>query len=55
VGAARNRGQAISTEDAQLAAIALANGITVATRNTKDFENIDGLTLANPWQSSTPH
>ena len=45
------RGLPISTEDAQIAAIALAAGLTVATRNTKDFENIDGLTLANPWVS----
>lgn len=43
-------GQAISTEDAQIAAIALASALTVATRNTVDFENIDGLTLVNPWQ-----
>ena len=43
------QGQPISTEDAQIAATALAAGLTVATRNTKDFENIDGLTLANPW------
>lgn len=49
------QGQAISTEDAQIAAIALASGLTVATRNTKDFENIDGLTLADPWQAATPH
>ena len=55
VAARTRQGQAISTEDAQIAAIALANGLTVATRNTKDFENIDGLTLANPWQTSTPH
>jgi toxin FitB len=48
-------GQAISTEDARIAAIALTNGITAVTRKTKDFENIDGLTPANPWQSSTPH
>ena len=46
------RGLPISTEDAQIAATALAAGLTVATRNTKDFENIDGLTLANPWQSA---
>ena len=46
------QGLPISTEDAQIAAIALAAGFTVATRNTKDFENIDGLTLANPWQSA---
>ena len=44
------RGQPISTEDAQIAAIALANGLIVVTRNTADFEKIDGLTLANPWQ-----
>ncbi|UUZ76185.1 hypothetical protein LP414_33325 [Polaromonas sp. P1(28)-13] len=43
------QGQPISTEDAQIAAIALAAGLTVATRNTKDFEHIDGLLLANPW------
>jgi hypothetical protein len=45
------QGQPISTEDAQIAAIALATGLTVATRNTKDFKNIDGLMLTNPWQS----
>lgn len=49
------QGQPISTEDAQIAAIALASGLTVATRNTKDFENIDGLARANPWLNNTPH
>lgn len=49
------QGQPISTEDAQIAAIALAGGLTVATRNIKDFDNIDGLTLADPWQATTPH
>ena len=44
------QGQPISTEDAQIAAIALASAVTVATRNTADFENIDGLALVNPWQ-----
>ena len=48
-------GQPISTEDAQIAAIALASGLTVATCNIGDFENIDGLNLANRWQTSTPH
>ena len=42
----------ISTEDAQIAAIALAFGLTVATRNTRDFENIDGLAWVNPWYSA---
>ena len=49
------QGQPISTEDAQIAAIALAAGLVVATRNTKDFENMDRLMLANPWQAATPH
>ena len=54
--AARTRhGLPISTEDAQIAAIALTAGLTVATRNTKDFENIQGLTLANPWQATAPN
>jgi hypothetical protein len=51
VVATRTRqGQPISTEDAQIAAIALAAGLTVTTRNTKDFESIEGLALANPWE-----
>ncbi len=46
-------GQPISTEDAQIAAIALTAGLTVATRNTKDFDNIEGLALENPWLGIT--
>jgi predicted nucleic acid-binding protein len=44
-------GRSISTEDAQIAAIALATGYPVVTRNVKDFLNIDGLSVVNPWQS----
>ena len=51
VAARTRQGQPISTEDAKIAAIALAAGLTVATRNTRDFENIDGLNLINPWQT----
>ncbi len=47
------QGQPVSTEDAQIAAIALANGLIMATRNTKDFEDIAALTLVNPWQTNT--
>jgi predicted nucleic acid-binding protein len=47
-------GHPISTEDGQIAAIALANGLVVATRNTRDFENISGLQLANPWTGVQP-
>ena len=49
------QGQPISTEDAQIAAIALAAGLTVVTRNIKDFDNLDGLPLVNPWQDATSH
>lgn len=45
-------GSPISTEDAQIAAIALANQLALVTRNTKDFEGIAGLQVCNPWQ---PH
>lgn len=47
-------GQPITTEDAQIAAIALANALTIATRNTKDFDQIDQLAVVNPWQAITP-
>ena len=45
-------GRPIDTADAQIAAIALAAHLTLVTRNTKDFEGIDGLQVINPWQ---PH
>ncbi|TCS98720.1 hypothetical protein EDC36_104144 [Tepidimonas ignava] len=45
-------GRPISTEDAQIAAIALAHGLTLATRNVSDFAGIDGLAVINPWRTS---
>ena len=49
----RNRqGHPISVEDAQIAAIAGTAGLSLATRNTKDFSNITGLQLVDPWASS---
>lgn len=48
--AIRNKlGMPISTEDAQIAAIALRNGLTLATRNIKDFRKISELVLVDPW------
>lgn len=44
-------GRPIATEDAQIAAIALANQLALATRNTKDFLEIEGLVVLNPWLS----
>lgn len=48
--ATRNRiGMPISTEDAQIAAIALHHGLSLATHNTKDFRKIGELVLLDPW------
>lgn len=49
VAARTHLGQTISTEDAQIAAVALCHGLPLATRNTKDFRDIDGLAVINPW------
>ena len=45
----RRSGFSMTTEDAQIAAIALHHNLPLATRNTKDFLHIDGLVLYNPW------
>lgn len=42
------RGHPISVEDAQIAAIALT-AVTLATRNTKEFFDIKGLELWDPF------
>ena len=44
-------GAPISTADAQIAAICLANGATCATRNAKDFGHT-GVALVDPWAGS---
>ncbi|MCF0060965.1 type II toxin-antitoxin system VapC family toxin [Dyadobacter chenwenxiniae] len=36
--------------DAIIAATAMAYDLTLVTRNTKDFANIDGLELINPFE-----
>ena len=48
----QSAGRPISTEDAQIAAIALAADLKLVTRNTRDFEGIEDLQVINPWQ---PH
>jgi len=45
----RKFGRPMSVEDAQISAIALTHGMSLATRNTKDFSSIDSLKLINPW------
>lgn len=49
VAARTAQGRPISTEDGQIAAIALSRGLMLATRNGRDFEGINGLTVQNPW------
>lgn len=48
----RRSGFSITTEDAQIAAIALNRNLPLSTRNTRDFLHIAGLTLYNPWAES---
>ena len=43
-------GNPISVEDAQIASIALYNNFLLTTRNTRDFEKINGIKLFNPWE-----
>lgn len=45
----RRRGRPIPLADAQIAAVTRANGATLATRNTDDFEGC-GVRLVNPWE-----
>ena len=46
----RAAGLVIETADAFTAAVALANGFTIATRETRPFEAA-GLNVINPWET----
>ena len=46
----RRRGLSIGATDTLIAGVALANNLVLATSNTKHFERIDGLQLANWMQ-----
>lgn len=50
VATRRKRGRPPGIIDAQIAAIARARGMVVATRNTKDFEYCE-IEIVNPWSS----
>lgn len=40
----------IKLPDAIIAATALINNLTLISRNTADFKNIEGLVVVNPWE-----
>ena len=44
---AQQNGLNIPFADGQIAAIAMAQGLALITRNSKDFQNISGLRLVN--------
>ncbi|PTE10403.1 type II toxin-antitoxin system VapC family toxin [Mesorhizobium helmanticense] len=48
MGLAKRRGRGLSSMDGLIAATAIAREITLATRNTKDFDGF-GLELFDPW------
>ena len=37
--------------DAYIAATALVHGLSLATRNVRDFARFDGLVVVDPWQT----
>jgi toxin FitB len=43
------KGSALHIADGLIAATALEHGLTIVTRNEKDFANVGG-TILNPWQ-----
>jgi len=45
-------GRPLPTVDSLIAATALAHGLAIVTRNTKDFEGI-GAAIINPWQAAS--
>jgi predicted nucleic acid-binding protein len=53
MGARRRAGRPMPAPDGQIAAIALARGMAVATRNVGDFSDC-GVDLVNPWTDRGP-
>lgn len=47
----RRAGRGVAPADCQIAAIAQARGMAVATRNIRDFEGM-GIDLFNPWDGA---
>lgn len=47
---ARNVGHIVDLGDALIGGTAIVHGLTIATRNVRDFEGL-GLDIYDPWQS----
>lgn len=45
-------GKPVPLLDSQLAAIAATRGLTIVTRNTKDFQNYQGISIENWFEQS---
>jgi predicted nucleic acid-binding protein len=43
-------GRTLPVLDSLIAATALVRRLTILTRNTQDFDGIEGLLLINPWE-----
>ena len=39
----------LPVQDTLIAATAITHNLTIATRNIKDFKDINGLSVFNPW------
>ena len=48
MGIAKRRGRGLSSMDGLIAATAISQSLTLATRNIKDFDGF-GIDLHNPW------
>ena len=48
MGVAKRRGRGLSSMDGLIGATAIAQSLTLATRNVKDFDGF-GIDLYNPW------
>jgi len=48
MGLAKRRGHGLSSMDGLIAATAISQDLTLATRNTKDFEGF-GIDIIDPW------
>lgn len=49
-----DHGRSMSLADAEIAGICLTRAAILATRNTKDFVHVSGLTMVNPFDQTVP-